>query len=50
MKKLTLLLLLVLGQFALAQSKGTVKGTLTDKEMNNDSLAVRLPYFFREIT
>ena len=38
MKKIILITFLVLGQLINAQSKGTLKGTLTDKEANNDPL------------
>lgn len=39
MKKILFVLLLVFTQVAMAQTKGTVKGTLTDKEMNNEPLS-----------
>ncbi|CAL2078707.1 TonB-dependent receptor [Tenacibaculum sp. 190524A05c] len=38
MKKLLLIALVSICQLAFAQSKGTVTGTVTDKEMNNESL------------
>ncbi|MCH3881062.1 MULTISPECIES: TonB-dependent receptor [Tenacibaculum] len=38
MKKIILILILAASQFSFAQSKGTVKGLLTDKEMNNEAL------------
>ena len=38
MKKFLFITFLALSQFAIAQSKGTLKGLLTDKETNNDPL------------
>lgn len=38
MKKIFLIVLLAVGSFVSAQSKGTVKGLLTDKESNNEPL------------
>lgn len=38
MKKILYITLLILSQFINAQDKGTLKGTLTDKETNNESL------------
>ena len=38
MKKILCITLLILSQFINAQDKGTLKGLLTDKEMNNESL------------
>lgn len=39
MKKLLLILAIIFCQVALAQDKGTIKGTLLDKEMNNEPLS-----------
>lgn len=38
MKKILVILVVIFGQFANAQDKGTIKGMLTDKEMNNEAL------------
>ncbi|MGY8939958.1 MAG: carboxypeptidase-like regulatory domain-containing protein, partial [Flavobacteriales bacterium] len=38
MKKILLIALIAFSQVVIAQDKGTVKGLLTDKEMNNESL------------
>ena len=38
MKKILFIVLLISGQILSAQSNGTLKGLLTDKEMNNESL------------
>ncbi|PQB08743.1 hypothetical protein BST83_15745 [Polaribacter filamentus] len=38
MKKILCIILLIWGQFINAQDKGTLKGLLTDKETNNESL------------
>ncbi len=39
MKKLVCILAIMLSQFAMAQGKGTIKGKLLDKEMNNEALS-----------
>lgn len=39
MKKILIVLAVVLCQFTNAQEKGTIKGKLTDKEMNNEALS-----------
>jgi len=38
MKRILIILVAIFSQFSNAQDKGTIKGKLTDKEMNNESL------------